>query len=201
VNSIALRRLIVTLAAFAFATIPSGALVATAEESAKKEAPESPEIVSQQQNEVRCSADISYLWERRMEPDVVKDDKGKKEPKAPEKTQEHYQTVFETASNEQKAQQKLEDQLANYKSDAFEACQNKHSNMANCVAGGIRKNSSEYRLLDFSARRTILKALEEDCRAISGRCLSTNASKISCSIVADAVEVPAARPAEKAQEE
>ena len=200
-NIIALRRLVVTLAAFAFAGMPSGALGATAEEAADNEVTESPKKVSPQKTQTRCSADISYLWEHRMEPEAVKNVKGQKKPKAPERTQEHYQTVFETASNEQEAREKLKGQLATYKSDAFEACQNKHSNMANCVAGGIRKNSSEYRLLDFSARRTILKALEEDCRAVSGRCISTSASEIGCSTVANAAIVSQDKPAEEAKEE
>ncbi len=156
----------------------------TTSQKDKKNAEPTLQENSSPENHLRysCEADISYVWEHREKPkkNRPQERKATKKKIPPKRSTVYFKTASEIGNSEDEAKAKLQTKLKHVKTEAFKQCEHKHTKMANCLAGGIRKHNSNYRLLDFRTRRSILNALEEDCHSFSGQCIKTLTSPVTC---------------------
>lgn len=133
-----------------------------------------------------CTVDIYSSWQ--PAPVISSSEvsqKGKKatadlqiEPQKP--IEEFFQSFREIATTEQSAREKITARIPYLLSEAQKNCESKHQGLATCYATKAKSFGTEYQMLDFDTRRVLLDSVREDCKQVSGKCISNRASEVIC---------------------
>ena len=143
----------------------SPALASGKKDEKTEEEPKTPDKI----NEVRCEAEVFYIWKTM--------DNGNKKGESKE--------VFvlrfgETADSMEKAKRSLAAKSSTEKHRALTKCEEKHQSSHRCIAKKMQSLSDEYGTFDFAARSALLESIKADCQALLGECLSARVSDASC---------------------
>lgn len=133
-------------------------------------------------NELRaeflCSTDISYTWVKSAAGGGVS---GTPAPSAaPKPTIIRYSGVQRLGRDEAGAKANLQIEVNRQKGRASDACKRDHESMGDCMATKLSSKASVLNSLGFSARAELEKALQEECKAQQGVCLSVEAAEPQC---------------------
>lgn len=137
------------------------------EEEASEEAKEEEEAEAPKNFRYRCEAPLFYLWDS----DAVN-------------TKEVEKVFFKNLSAEAESEENAKYSLGNMSNlaeqDAVESCEQSKSSATTCVAGALSRHSTEYRQLDFPARREFLSTVSQDCRSNAGKCTGVELGETRC---------------------
>lgn len=131
-----------------------------------------------------CEADVYYTWKRRHYEDSEtaggEEIKGSEESGFYDPIEVFYVRAGERGAVELDVKNKLLTRISGVEASSLRTCQDRHQNLATCVARKLKGLADAYRLMDFSARRELMKATTSDCRNVSGFCISTRTGPIAC---------------------
>ena len=115
--------------------------------------------------EYNCRLDITYKWK----------------PGEEDKEQTvDFSQLAKSADTEEEAKTQLERLVIREKAKAAEKCKRDHQNLSGCVASKFSMMASVHRRLPFSARKSLEKAIEDDCKALQGTCLEAASTDPKC---------------------
>lgn len=145
-------------------TVPS---LAADKKDEKAEEEEEESKTPDKINEVRCEAEVFYIW-KSMAFDG-KDGESK----------EVFVLRFgKTADSMEEAKRSLAAMSSTEKQKAFTKCEEKHQSSHRCIAKKIQRQ--EYAAFDYAARSALLDSIKADCQALQGECLSARVSDAFC---------------------
>ncbi|MCI5066391.1 hypothetical protein MRY87_11765 [bacterium] len=146
--------------------------------------------------QVECSSQVSYRWEYTPESSVpaLEPPRGKKmkaqkgseqESQVPEKST--FEVLHVTrrvrAASEEEGIQRMRSLLDRDISMAGRVCREKHENLALCISSKFVAMGSALRQLSFRARKELEESISADCKAVTGRCMPPEATKVECTPV------------------
>lgn len=129
--------------------------------------------------DIVCQADVYYTWHKTPSP-MDQNSPDKTPPVKPKVVRTFYKTVGEHGLSLTDLKNRLTSKLATVQSDALSHCKRMHQDQAGCLATRLRKLSTDYKMMDFSSRKTMLAAIKRDCDGIAGTCISAEANPAQC---------------------
>jgi hypothetical protein len=133
--------------------------------------------------DITCQSDVLYTW-RRVIKNEQNDQKNQAAPPPPQEepapSEVFYVTLGENGLIENDVRTRLTSRLAAIKAQALTYCKNMHEDRSGCIISRLKSQPKDYAVMDFSARKTLLAAIEGDCANDTGICLSSESKEIRC---------------------
>ena len=155
-------------------------------------APVEAAVVLESGSDYICQADVSFTWRPDPPPPPKHDPAAPAQPKQPtpvptpapvmEPIKEYFTLTGEQGMVEKEVRERLTAKLPEIRRQATEACRAAHQDFSGCVSSKLRTTYDQYVKLDFTARRTMIDAIDTDCQHRMGICISDEASEIRCHI-------------------
>ncbi len=129
--------------------------------------------------DVVCQSDVFFSWQKR--PKEKKDEQGRIIVEAPPPPVEaFFATISTSGIAETDVRTRLNSMLPQAKAQALERCRSTHEDFAGCISNRLRSQAADYNVLDYSARHSVLAAIENDCSYALGTCLAAASKDIRC---------------------
>ena len=134
--------------------------------------------------EFSCSQEVTYKWSR-----------GEGESKI--ESTIHWGTYKSSGADEASVKEQLEPFVTRERKRASEACRDLHENLSGCIATKYAVHQAEFRGMEFSSRKVLQQAIEQDCKEQQGKCLEIAAGEQKCSEIKKADDAAAEGDAKK----
>jgi len=134
-----------------------------------------------------CSVDIFYQWTPDTRADKVsselESDKTtvKEDPAPPTEVKEFYLSLVERGKQGPATKSQLQQRIEKASAEALSHCRNSHSS-SKCIEEKLRSSNTQYQLMDFQGKKTLMKSITDSCDAIAGICKGASNSEIRCEI-------------------
>lgn len=125
-----------------------------------------PQLV---QAQVSCRSEISFKLKR-----------GETESEI------HFSAIERSGADEEESKKALLDYSNREKAQAMERCRSLYENLSGCIAARFSSHSNVMANSTFAARRALEQAINNDCVAAQGKCISASSSEPVCKASAPA---------------
>lgn len=128
-----------------------------------------------------CESSVYFTWQPNPPP-VHKPEPGADAtpPPPPEARKEFALTVSEQGMIQALVESRLKARIPAAEAQAVRICKTTHESQSSCVSGKLEQNKRQYAELDYAARRALLEAITADCKALLGRCLTSESTPVKC---------------------
>ena len=129
--------------------------------------------------DIVCQADVYFTWQKKVK--TSKDAQGQashQEPAPP--VEVFFATVGDSGLRESDIRARIDVRLASAKSHALDHCRSLHQDQTSCFSARLKSHASEYGMMDYAARKTLIAAINDDCSDEIGACLSASSKEIRC---------------------
>lgn len=126
-----------------------------------------------------CQTVIQYSW-KPAPPKKKHENPGIEAPEEAEARKEFGLTGTEQGLIQAVVEARLKARIPALQSQALLDCKAAHESEAGCIAAHLEKHKRQYAEMDYTARRALLDAITNDCRAALGQCVSAEAGPVQC---------------------